>query len=202
MGRKSIAKERRPLSKKAKLWVRELTSLLQNKSLDKLTLDEIAELAGKSKSTIYTYFSTKEEIYMAVIQSILDEIDFVISAEAIEGDDLEQVYRNLLLKLSEGIQGLSISFIEQIQLFFPEAWSLIEVFSRKVIANFVRIYQKGMERGDFKTFNIDLLTALDNHFIMSIMTNANKFEGQGLSFHDLVTEYLELRLSALRVEKD
>lgn len=56
-------------------------------------------------------------------------------------------------------------------------------------------------RGDFplKFSNYSsLLTVLDNHFVISIMTNTAQFRGQGMSLNDLVTEYLELRLSALR----
>lgn len=198
MGRKSMPKERKPLSRKAKLWVRALIPLLQDKSLKKLTLDSIAELVGKSKSTIYTYFSSKEEIYRAVVQLVLDDLEFVISEKAIEGDDMELVYRTLLLRLSEGIEGLSITFIEQIQLHFPEIWLLIEDFSFKLLSKLEYIYRKGMETGAFNSFNISLLTALDYHFVMSIMTNTDQFSKQGLSLDDLVTEYLELRLSALR----
>jgi len=198
MGRKSIARERKPLTDKAKKWVKALVPTLQHKSLSSLTLDEIAVLAGKSKSTIYEYFSTKEEIYKAVVQSVLDDIAYVISEEAIQGDDVEEVYRTLLYRLSQGIEGLSLQFMEQIQNHFPEIWKIIEGFAAKVLSNLECLYKKGMEAGVFKTFNISLLMALDNHFVMSIMTNAQPYTSQGMSFHDLVTEYLELRISALK----
>lgn len=198
MGRKVIDRERKALTKKIKLWVRELVPLLQDKELNNFTIDELAELGGKSKSNIYAYFSTKEEIYKAVVQSIVDEMDFVISKEAIQGNDVEQNYRTLLIRLSEGIQDLSINFIEQMQRHFPAAWDIIEEFSMKVLSNLESLYKKGMESGVFKTFNISLLTELDRHFVMSIMTNATRFTNQGLTFKGLISEYLELRLAALK----
>ncbi|QTY27295.1 TetR/AcrR family transcriptional regulator [Flavobacterium sp. CS20] len=198
MGRKAIDKERKALTKKIKLWLRELVPLLQDKELNNFTLDELAELGGKSKSNIYTYFSSKEEIYKAVVQSIVDEMDFVISKEAIQGDDVEQNYRTLLIRLCEGIQDLSINFIEQMQLYFPDAWDIIEEFSMKVLSNLEALYKKGMESGVFKTFNISLLTELDRHFVLSIMTNATRFTNQGLTFRGVISEYLELRLNALK----
>ncbi len=198
MGRKSIERVRKELTPKAKTWVRDLVPLLQDKALDKLTLDELAELMGKSKSTIYSYFSTKEEIYQTAVQLILDDMIFVISSKATDGDDMEAVLRTMLMKIGEGIEGISISFLEQIQSHFPEVWSIIQHFTDKLLDNFEVIYKVGMQEGTFRRFNLELLLALDQHFIMSIMTDAQKFKGHGMSLNDLVTEYLELRFSALK----
>lgn len=198
MGRKSIDRERKPLTKKAKRWVRELTPLLQNKDLDKLTLDQLAELAGKSKSTIYTYFSTKEEIFLTVTQFVLEDLQFAISSEATSGNDMEQALSKILLNISKGIEGISIGYLEQLQKHFPGIWAVIEQFTTKVLTNLAKIYEKGMMQGTFKPFSVSLLTALDRHFVMNIMTDASNFSQQGLTLKDLVQEYLELRLSALR----
>ncbi|MEM1002008.1 MAG: TetR/AcrR family transcriptional regulator [Bacteroidota bacterium] len=198
MGRKAINRERRQLTKKAEQWVRDLLPLLQDKNLDKLTLDELAELVGKSKSTIYSYFSSKEEIYLTVTALVLQDLFFVISDEAIKGEDMEQALQTMLLRIGEGIDGISISYLEQLQQHFTDIWSTIEVFLAQVLDQLAKIYEKGMQQGTFKKFNVSLLTALDRHFVMNIMTDASSFSGQGLSLKDLVQEYLELRLSALR----
>lgn len=198
MGRKSIDRARKPLTRKAKGWVLELIPLLQEKDLNRLTLDELAELAGKSKSTIYTYFSTKEEIYLTMTQLVLKELDVVISPKAVSGNDMALALAEMLLTISQGIEGISISFLEQLQKHFPEIWAVVENFTRKILTNLAHIYQKGMDQGSFQKFNISLLTALDSHFVMNIMTDASSFSQQGLSLKDLVKEYLELRLSALK----
>ena len=197
MGRRSLEKARKELTPKAKAWVRELVPLLQDKELDKLTLDELAELMRKSKSTIYTYFSTKDEIYQTAVRLVLDDMMHIVSAEAIEGENMEVVLRTMLLKIGEGIEGISISFLDQIQRHFPEIWLIIERFTDKLLSNFEVIYRVGMEEGTFRQFNLQLLLALDQHFIMSIMTDTEQFRGQGMSLNDLVKEYLQLRLSAL-----
>lgn len=198
MGRKSIARQRKPLTKKTKIWVREIVPLLQDQSLDKLTLDELALLMGKSKSTIYSYFSTKEEIYGTAVLLILEDLRYVISPEAVEGDDMETVLRSMLTKISLGIEGISMGFLEQLKEHFPEVWVSVEHFTDKLLANLEQVYDQGMKSGTFKTFNISLLTDLDRHFVMSIMTNSKRFSEQGMSLNDLVTEYIELRLNALR----
>ncbi|MEO1053399.1 MAG: TetR/AcrR family transcriptional regulator [Bacteroidota bacterium] len=198
MGRKSIDKERKPITDKAKSWIRELLPLLQGQSLDKLTLNELCTLMGKSKSTIYTYFETKEEIYQTAVRLILEGLEPILSSKVEEGDNMEQVYRSMLLQISEGIEGLSINFLEQIQINFPDIWLIIESFTTDLLGKFERVYEIGMCSGEFKRFNISLLMAMDNHFVMSIMTNSTQFSDQGLSLNDLVSEYLELRIRALK----
>lgn len=200
MGRKSIDRTRKPLSKKAELWVRELIPLLQDKDLNQLTLDELAALVGKSKSTIYTYFATKEEIYQTVTQLVLEDLMKDLLADDLLAMDSEKGLRTLLLKISAGIEGVSIHFLEQVQNHFPSIWNSIEQFTQYVLTTLAEIYAKGMEHGVFQRFNITLLTALDRHFVLSIMTNNTLFCADGLTLKDLVKEYLELRLSALLIK--
>lgn len=181
-----------------KSWARDLIPILQNRDIEALTLDEISELTGKSKSTIYVYFSSKEEIYTAGVELILGEMAQAVSLEVLAAEDMEQSLREMLTGIGKGIDGISIRFLEQIKLHFPETWKVIEAFTDEVLHILELIYKKGMEMGSFKKFNISLLTTLDRHFVLNIMTNNDAFCEQGLSLNALVTEYLELRLSALR----
>ncbi len=199
MGRKSIERARKPLNDKARSWVRQLVPLLQDQKLDKLTLDELAVLMGKSKSTIYSYFSTKEEIYQTTVQLVLNDLAESISEEEIKEQNMAVVLRSMLLTIAKGIEGISINFLEQLQKHFPEIWATIEDFTDNLLATFESIYEKGMEEGSFRSFNLPLLLALDRHFVMSIMTDSKNFSDQGMGLDDLVVEYLELRLNALRI---
>jgi AcrR family transcriptional regulator len=197
MGRKSIDRQRKPLTDKAKKWVRELTPLLQEVDLRKLTLDELSEMAGKSRSTIYTYFSTKEEVYLTITHFVLEDLRSAISPETLAQNNMEEALSHLLHSIGKGIEGISISYLEQLQNHFPEIWAVIQEFTDQVLSLLSTLYQMGMDQGHFKSFNVSLLTALDSHFVMSIMTDTAQFKEQGLTLRDLVTEYLELRLGAL-----
>lgn len=198
MGRKAIDRPRKALTPKAEIWVRELVPLLQDQDLAQLTLDDLSDLMGKSKSTIYSYFSTKEDIYHTSVHLVLNDISSAISTENLAADDMEQALRFMLMSISMGIEGISIRYLEQLKDHFPDIWATIEGFTGRVRFLLEKLYEKGMEQGSFKRFNISLLTALDHHFVLNIMTNANTFSDQGLSLNDVVTEYLELRLSALK----
>lgn len=200
MGRKSIERNRKPLTKKAKAWVRELLPLLQDKELDKLTLDEVAQLIGKSKSTIYSYFSTKEEIYQTAVQLVLDDMLDVLAPNTTSDQNMEELLQVMLTRISEGIEGISIGFLEQLQVHFPTVWAIIEQFTDQLLRTFELVYKQGMDQGDFRSYNLELMLALDKHFVMSIMTDAQRFSAQGMSLKELVNEYLALRLNALRLE--
>tara|TARA_B100000795_G_scaffold4331_1_gene3014 strand:+ start:27210 stop:27401 length:192 start_codon:yes stop_codon:yes gene_type:complete len=63
MGRKSLNKNRKPITKKIENWLHELLLELQNKDLNKLTIDDLAKLAKKSKSTIYIYILRANKIF-------------------------------------------------------------------------------------------------------------------------------------------
>jgi AcrR family transcriptional regulator len=198
MGRKALDKTRRPLSEKAKAWMRDLLPKLQDKQLDKLTLDQIALLSGRSKSTIYTYFNSKEEIYLTAIQMVLTDLKASIYTEIPKNFSMEESYREILLKISKGISGLSIQFLGEIQTYFPKVWMEVEQFTDQLLLTFRAIYKRGMQSGEFHFFNVELLMAMDSHFVMSIMTDSKRFKHNNITLNDLVVEYLELRIKALK----
>ncbi|TCI90131.1 TetR/AcrR family transcriptional regulator [Tenacibaculum sp. M341] len=197
MGRKSIDKERKPLSKKATLWVEELFFILQDKKLNQLTLDEIAASINKSKSTIYTYFKTKEEIYETVILMVLSNLEDAIYEELPENVDIVDLYEELFFKICKGIDGMSIGFLNQIKRFYPNVWAKVYEFTNNVLNTLNLIYVEGMNLGRFNQFNTKLLIAMDEAFIMSIMTDVSRFKEDNLSLENIVNQYFKLRMKAL-----
>ena len=65
MGRKSIDRSRKNITNKVNKWLEILLLNLQNKDIEKLTIDDFAILSKKSKSTIYSYFQSKEEVLLS-----------------------------------------------------------------------------------------------------------------------------------------
>ncbi|WP_299835353.1 TetR/AcrR family transcriptional regulator [uncultured Tenacibaculum sp.] len=197
MGRKALDRERKQLSKKAEAWVKELFYKVQYEKLDKLTLDELAALVQKSKSTIYTYFKTKEEIYATMVGMVLQNLEEVVFDELEDGADVINIYETILLKISDSIEGISIHFLDEIQTNFPQIWNEIKQVTDHVLSTFSLIYKRGMKTGVFADFNINLLLAMDNAFIMNIMTDHDSFKDEDLSLKDVVNQYLKLRINAL-----
>lgn len=59
--------------------------LFEKKGIEKTTMDDIAKHADYSKSTIYVYFRSKEDIYNAIVSDCVDIL--VGEIEACIGDD-------------------------------------------------------------------------------------------------------------------
>ena len=62
MGRKSIDKNRKGPQDKTDRWLVDLIPKLKDQDLASMTMNDLAKLLGKSKSTLYEYFESKEEI--------------------------------------------------------------------------------------------------------------------------------------------
>jgi TetR/AcrR family transcriptional regulator len=75
-------------------------SLFAEKDYHEVTVDEIADLVGLSKGTLYLYFENKEHLFISIIKEKTDELLSGMS-KAIRGEDpyekrLEQLVRSWL----------------------------------------------------------------------------------------------------------
>jgi AcrR family transcriptional regulator len=197
MGRKSIDKSRKNINNKVNKWLEILLLNLQNKDIDELTMDDFAVLAKKSKSTIYSYFQSKEEILLAACKTKVDALSSSIF-NIIE-QDLEtlELYELLVKTFAEGTSSISISFLQNVKKSYPASWSIIEVFTDNYINLLREQYKTGIEKGIFNSISIDLMSQLDKIFVLQVVTNPAIFNDKEYSISELITQYLNLRLTGL-----
>jgi len=126
----------------------------------KTTMDEIARAAGKGKSSIYYYFSSKEEIFEAVVvkeaRTLKKELSKVIAGSP---DPLEKLRNYILVRMKTFHQlsnfyraifdeGLShFDFIERIR----------ERYDKQEILTIRSIFLEGIKTGHFKPEDPDLV---------------------------------------------
>jgi AcrR family transcriptional regulator len=76
------------------------SQVFASKDFHEVLIDEIAEVGGIGKGTVYRYFRTKEDLYFATILHGLDRLDGVLSValpqEASPVKRLERVAREML----------------------------------------------------------------------------------------------------------
>jgi hypothetical protein len=197
MGRKSIDKSRKNINNKVNKWLEILLLNLQNKDIEELTMDDFAILAKKSKSTIYSYFQSKEEILLAACKTKVDALSSSIF-NIIE-QDLEtlELYELLVKTFAEGTSSISISFLQSVKKSYPTSWSIIEVFTDNYIILLRKQYKTGIEKGIFNNISIDLMSQLDKIFVLQVVTNPAIFNDKEYSISELITQYLNLRLTGL-----
>lgn len=119
------------------------------------TMDEIAEAARIAKGTIYLYFKSKDELFQAVISSILERL--VTQVEEIKRSirsPREKVAQILLVMLEvlEAEQAFFRVYASEFPCLFPRAEGgptvLIEL-DRDFVAAVAAVLAEGMRTGDF-----------------------------------------------------
>lgn len=197
MGRKSSTKERKQITKKVKLWLSQLLIDLQYENLEALTMDDMARIAGKSKSTIYEYFKSKEEILTAVCQTRINTLMASIlqlSESDLEGTDY---YSQLIEIFAEGTTGISITFLQSIKQYYPKAWKTIDDFTDQYVGLLQIHYREGIQKGVYNSVSVELIGSLDKLFIIQVVTNPAIFTDEKYKISDLIRDYLNLRLIGL-----
>ena len=145
--------------------------LFAKNGVDNTTMNDIAVASLKGRRTLYTYFKSKEEIYLAVVESELDML-----SEALENVASEKIAPDVkILKLIE----THLDTIKMIVLrngtlragFFRDIWRVEGVrrnFDMREIALFKQILVEGKEAGLFEVDNVDILADILHYCIKGI----------------------------------
>lgn len=197
MGRKSLLKKRKNITSKTHSWLNDLLEGLQYENLEQLTMDDIACIAGKSKSTIYEYFNSKEEILQAACQTRTKVIsDSLLNLRQQELDTVS-LYEQLIEIFAVGTSGISLSFLQNIKQHYPKVWFVVEEFTDSFVELLKDHYKKGIKEEIYNSVSIELLGNIDKLFVTQVVTNPSIFNDEKYTISNLVRDYLNLRLTGL-----
>ena len=197
MGRKSVEKNRKTKTKKVEKWTQELVPRLAHKELGSLTMDDLAKLLQKSKSTVYQYFKTKEEIFEYITQVRIDSLVKYKNELNKRSSDVSYHYEGLAMLLSEGTRDISPFYLNQLKTNFPTAWKIIEDFMNALLKDLKLFYEKGVKDNLFKPISIELLHKLDQYFIMQLITDYHFFNETETSLGEMIKDYMFLKFEGL-----
>ena len=145
--------------------------LFAKNGVDNTTMNDIAVASTKGRRTLYTYFKSKEDIYVAVVESELDRL-----SEALDKVASENIAPDLkILKLIE-------THLDAIKLivrrngtlrasFFRDSWQVERVrrnLNQHEIALFRQVLVEGNERGIFEVENVDILADILHYCVKGI----------------------------------
>ena len=199
MGRKSVAKPRAEKNKKTKKWAEELLPKLQNVSLAKITIDDMAHLIHKSKSTLYQYFSSKEELVLYTVQMRVEQLEGSIPIFSKAPIDPTSEYKMFMDTMCNGIKDLNTTFLNDLKQYFNAAWEVVEQFLNQLLLTLRGYYEAGIEKKIFRRVNMELLIALDQFFVFDFITNLDKRTNSPSTLEKIVQDYLQLRFEGLLI---
>lgn len=145
--------------------------LFAKKGVDDTTMNDIAVASKKGRRTLYTYFKSKEDIYMAVVESELETLS----------DAMEQVAKKDITP-DEKILKLIETHLDSIKMvvyrngtlragFFRNIWRVEAVrknFDAKEIKLFKQVLAEGKDKGIFDIDNVDIIADIVHYCIKGI----------------------------------
>ncbi len=145
--------------------------LFAKKGLNGTTMNDIAVASGKGRRTLYTYFSRKEDIYYAVIESELerlsDKLDEVASKRIPPQDKVIELIYTHLTSIKETVVRNGNLRAE----FFRNIWTVEKVrknFDEDEMELFRKVYAEGKADGEFDIENIDMVADITHYCIKGL----------------------------------
>jgi AcrR family transcriptional regulator len=167
-------------------------------------VDEVAKRAGVSKGLLYLYFETKEELFKAVIKSVVTRrIDALLLA--LEETDLssEEFIRGPLLEFMRQIPGSPVAVV--IRLLIAEGHrhpDLVNYYWENVVckglAAISRFIKRGVERGEFRDTAVTGLPQLVLSPMMLSMIWRILFTTRELDTDSLMETQIEMILAYIK----
>ena len=125
-----------------------------------LSMRQIAEALGVSKAALYYYFRDKEELFLAILDSYLDEIEGElqrIQQEQVGARQrIQAMVEIILLQPAEQRAVIRLSSQEMAQLSLPARQAFDRAYHRKFIDRICAILQEGMQNGELRPVDPNL----------------------------------------------
>lgn len=135
------------------------SSLFSRYGFKKATMDEIANTMGKGKSSIYYYFSSKEEIYEAVIEREAEFLRREVVKAISQADNPKDKLRNYVLSRMKTFRRVS-NFYDAIRTEVVSHLDFIDRIRKKYDREEIRLLQdileEGLKNNTFREFDPEL----------------------------------------------
>ena len=137
--------------------------LFASDGVESTTMNDIALASGKGRRTLYTYFNSKDEIYMAVVESELDKLFERMKAVAEKDIAPDEKFVELIYAHLEAVKETVYRNGTLRGRFFRDIWKVEKVrksFDQREVALFKAVLEDGVGNGIFKTESPDLLAVI------------------------------------------
>jgi len=168
------------------------------------TVAEVAERAGVSKGLTYLYFRTKEELFKAVIKSVvIRRVDALVDAVETTKLSSEDFIRGPLLDFMKQVPGSPIAIV--IRLLISEGQrhpDLVDFYWENVVSKGLtaisRFVGRGVERGEFRDTAVTDLPQLVMAPMMLSMIWRILFTGRDLDTDHLMATQIDMLLAYIK----
>ena len=145
--------------------------LFAKKGVEDTTMNDIAQASKKGRRTLYTYFKSKEQIYMAVVESELEMLSTQMEKAASKPVSPDKKILELIMTHLDAIKMVVYSNGTLRADFFRDIWrveAMRKEFDRKETALFRRVLHEGKELNLFDIDNVEITADILHYCIKGI----------------------------------
>lgn len=145
--------------------------LFAKMGVENTTMNDIAIASKKGRRTLYTYFKSKEDIYMAVVESELDILSDMMKSVAEKDITPDQKIIEMIYTRLDAVKEVVYRNGTLRANFFRDIWRVEKVrkrFDAKEILLFKDVLREGAEKGVFQIDDIDMTAELIHYCVKGI----------------------------------
>ena len=167
-------------------------------------VEEVAKLAGVSKGLMYLYFKTKEELFKAVVKSVvIRRVDQLIANVASTELSSEDFIRGPLLSFMQQLPGSPVAIVIRLLISEgPRHPDLVDYYYDNVVAKALAaisgFVERGIERGEFRQ---SAVTELPHLFLAPVMLSivwGMIFKDRQLDTDKLIATQIDMLLTQIK----
>lgn len=145
--------------------------LFAKKGVEDTTMNDIAQASKKGRRTLYTYFKSKEQIYMAVVESELEMLSTQMEKAASKPVSPDKKILELIMTHLDAIKMVVYRNGTLRADFFRDIWrveAMRKEFDRKETALFRRVLHEGKEQNLFDIDHVEITADILHYCIKGI----------------------------------
>ena len=145
--------------------------LFAKKGVEDTTMNDIAQASKKGRRTLYTYFKSKEQIYMTVVESELEMLSTQMEKAASKPVSPDKKILELIMTHLDAIKMVVYRNGTLRADFFRDIWrveAMRKEFDRKETALFRRVLHEGKEQNLFDIDNVEITADILHYCIKGI----------------------------------
>ena len=145
--------------------------LFAKMGVENTTMNDIALASKKGRRTLYTYFKSKDEIYLAVVESELDMLSDMMKRVAEKNISPDEKMIEMIYTRLDAVKEVVFRNGTLRANFFRDIWRVEKVrkrFDAKEILLFKDVLREGVEKGVFRIDDIDMTAELVHYCVKGI----------------------------------
>lgn len=168
MGRKPIKKKRTEDPARKKEWVKQVMPAFLSRGIKGLSMDEVSEILGVSKATLYKHFSSREEILEQILIHLINNIKKFEERLSDKKVPFLERYFEAVAILVANTAVISTTFLADLKLLYPSIWEHANAFKQYALVVLQQFYQQGIDDGVFRDIDASIYVLSDKMFFEAL----------------------------------